>query len=49
MPQYTLKYFDLRGLAEPTRLLLHYTGTPFRDERIPLADWPTLKSSEQSN
>jgi len=46
MSQYTLKIFDLRGLAEPIRLLLHYTGTPFRDERLPFEDWPTLKSSK---
>jgi glutathione S-transferase len=29
----TLAYWDVRGLAEPIRLLLLYTGTDFEDKR----------------
>ncbi|XP_068714908.1 glutathione S-transferase Mu 1-like [Montipora foliosa] len=35
-----LGYWDIRGLAEPIRLLLHYTGTEFKDERYKLGDAP---------
>ena len=30
-----LLYFNLRGRAEPARLLLAYAGLPYEDERIP--------------
>ncbi|CAH3186664.1 unnamed protein product [Porites lobata] len=35
-----LGYWDIRGLAEPIRLLLHYTGTEFKDERYECGDAP---------
>ncbi|XP_067025585.1 glutathione S-transferase Mu 3-like [Acropora muricata] len=35
-----LGYWDIRGLAESIRLLLHYTGTEFKDERYECGDAP---------
>lgn len=35
-----LGYWDIRGLAEPIRLLLNYTETDFKDERYELGDAP---------
>ncbi|KAJ7377624.1 Glutathione S-transferase Mu 3 [Desmophyllum pertusum] len=35
-----LGYWDIRGLAQPIRFLLHYTGTEFKDERYELGDAP---------
>ncbi|CAD5216298.1 unnamed protein product [Bursaphelenchus okinawaensis] len=34
MVQYKFTYGKARGLGEPVRLLLHYAGVPFEDERI---------------
>jgi len=34
-----LTYFDVRGRAEPIRLLLELTGTPYEYEGISPADW----------
>ena len=34
-----LTYFDVRGRAEPIRLLLELTGTPYEYEGITVADW----------
>jgi len=51
----TLTYFDIRGLAELSRLLLTVAGVKFTDERYPFirkedgsfdrGDWETRKSS----
>jgi len=35
-----LGYWDIRGLAEPIRLLLNYSGTEFKDERYEVGDAP---------
>ncbi|XP_078342174.1 glutathione S-transferase Mu 1-like [Oculina patagonica] len=35
-----LGYWDIRGLAEPIRLLLHYTETEFKDELYEVGDAP---------
>jgi len=34
MSNYKLVYFDGRGLAEPSRILLAYSGIPFEDQRL---------------
>lgn len=44
---YKLTYFDLRAIAEPARLTLHYAGVAFDDERISWEQWPALKPSER--
>ncbi|XP_076673268.1 glutathione S-transferase-like [Andrena cerasifolii] len=43
MPTYKLTYFDLTGLGEPIRLLLHQSGIKFEDKRVTFEEWPQLK------
>lgn len=47
MSKLTLKYFNVRYLAEPSRLILNYVGEPFEDVRIPFREWPVVKPSKQ--
>jgi hypothetical protein len=35
--QYTLTYFDIRGLAELPRLVLAASGVEWKDDRIPFS------------
>ena len=35
-PEFELNYFNGRGLAETSRLVFAYTGTPYVDKRFPL-------------
>lgn len=46
-PLVTLKYFAVRGRAEPIRLLLEELQIPYNDVQVQLKDWlqtkPTLK------
>merc|ERR1712002_41143 len=48
-PDIKLVYFNLRGRAEPSRLLLAYAGLSYVDERIPYPEdpegWAARKSS----
>ncbi|CAI4233146.1 unnamed protein product [Auanema sp. JU1783] len=41
---YKLSYFNIRGLAESTRLMLIDQGVAFEDHRIERADWPKFKA-----
>jgi glutathione S-transferase len=41
--QYKLIYFNGRGRAEPSRLILAFAGANYDDNRIERADWPALK------
>ncbi|KAI1692485.1 glutathione S-transferase 1 [Ditylenchus destructor] len=36
---YKFSYFDVRALGEPIRLLFHYVGQPFQDERVDRNEW----------
>lgn len=46
---FKLKYFPIRNLAEPSRLILHYVGQPFEDIHIQLNEWPEIKSRNLFN
>lgn len=54
MPTYKLTYFDIRGLAEPTRMLFAVSKTPFEDVRYPwtcemkdgMPDFASIKNDE---
>ncbi|CAH1635786.1 unnamed protein product [Spodoptera littoralis] len=38
-----LSYFNLNGLAEPIRYILHYTNQEFEDVRYDVYSWPDPK------
>lgn len=38
-----LTYFDIQGAAEPTRLALTLSGTPFEDVRVNFEQWTSMK------
>jgi glutathione S-transferase len=42
-PQLKLTYFDGKGRAELTRMIFHYGGVAFTDNRVAHADFPALK------
>lgn len=33
--KYTVHYFDVRGRAEPIRMILSYAGADWKDQRFP--------------
>jgi len=45
MGKLKLTYFNGRGRAEPSRLILAQAGVEYEDVRIEFADWPALKST----
>ena len=52
-PKYVLTYFNVRGRAEPTRLLFKAAGVEFEDRRFSFEEWgkekEQLKSGESSS
>lgn len=44
-PQYKITYFNVRGVAEPSRYILSYAGIDFEDVRITGDKWSELKES----
>ena len=45
MAEIKLHYFDIYGRAETARMILHYNGTAFEDNRLQFEEWPALKAS----
>ena len=45
MPDYKLLYFNIRGRAEPSRLLFTAAGVPFEDQTVPRGSWMELKAT----
>ena len=39
MPTFKVTYFDARGFAELSRLLLAYNGAEWEDERVTMDQW----------
>ncbi|XP_028517871.1 probable glutathione S-transferase 6 [Exaiptasia diaphana] len=44
-PSYHLVYFDIRGRAEPIRILFALAGASYTEERVNPSEWPALKTS----
>jgi glutathione S-transferase len=42
-PSHELLYFDMHGLGETIRILLHAAAIDFTDTRISSEDWPSIK------
>lgn len=49
IPKYKLLYFNVTGLAEPIRYLLHYKNIPFEDHRFEYDEWLKIKPSKYQN
>ena len=45
MPKIKLVYFDARGRAEPTRLMLRHEGIEFEDIRLTSDEWVAHRTS----
>ena len=45
MSKPTLGYWNIRGLAEPLRLMLAYGGVEYNDERIDFDPFPNFRET----
>lgn len=43
---YSLSYFDVRGRAEPSRMLFALAEVKYTDKRVSHLDWPQFKPSK---
>ncbi|VDM80907.1 unnamed protein product [Strongylus vulgaris] len=43
---YKLHYFNIRGRAEPIRLILEYYGAKYDYHRITEEEWPNVKGGK---
>ena len=43
MVSYKLVYFDARGRAELSRLIMAESGVTFEDKRVSVEEWPKIK------
>ncbi|KAG1662030.1 Hematopoietic prostaglandin D synthase [Nymphon striatum] len=43
MPKYTITYFDAKGRAELSRIILTYKGVDFEDVRLTQEEWAKVK------
>lgn len=43
---FTLIYFDIRGRAEPIRILFALAGVKYIDRRLSKEEWPEMKASK---
>ena len=43
----TVGYWNLHGLGEPIRYLLHYSGQQFVDKRYDIVGAPTFESTKE--
>lgn len=42
---YKLTYFDMKGIVEGIRMLLHYVGQDYEDVRVKVDDWKDKKTT----
>ena len=47
MPNYKLTYFNSKGRAELTRLILAQAGVEYDDNRITTEEWQKMKPSNK--
>ena len=45
MPEYTVHYFPFHVRADPVRAVLDFVGADWKDNTIPMAEWPAHKAS----
>uniref|UniRef100_A0A1I7TDA6 glutathione transferase n=1 Tax=Caenorhabditis tropicalis TaxID=1561998 RepID=A0A1I7TDA6_9PELO len=43
MPSYKLSYFDVRALAEPSRIIFALFDVPYEDNRVSVEEWSEMK------